>query len=634
MWPPAMIFLYGRHPGNRDAPGGLGRPSLIFSCFETKQFAPGGLRPGGKISPPLRLDGPTSEPALDGSVGPTQNALSALPAGRRSDLPLHNALASKALGDALDGEKREPKEIGCKLHVNWGHVPSQQLKRTMAVADGKANGLIPLVGDVVRECEICRAFDVAPAIPASATSAVSSPNEKVRASLPVSDDLITLNVLDLVPRYSALVPVWSKNPEEAWDTFRASPIAVFGEPQIIQMGEGGEWENDLRFDLRADRYIKSQFQGVGAHPWISERRNGPVRGIYDQMNAEGRRAGRQLIAAGQCYANTTLSTNGFSAYQMVCCRNPVEDFCWGSEDEELLFAQGMSLSGQFVASRKLRMLSQEVAIREFSNSKLRRILPFNTSFDSVAVRVGDKVLFYRAPSRKRSPRRRGPARVLLLGESGATFFFRERTFKVARHCVRRKVRAPAEPETPREDAFGDPCRPTPPRKAPEQPPDPPLGFLDLYKRRNPTSPGPLCPDFAPSGERTRFGMEESQNDVRPVSPDPPQRSLPPRMATCDQGPLASINEVCAQTQGPPEMRTDYDDLSHRDLHDLCKQRGFAKKDPNASLCTRLRKMDEVESARGLSPKGNQTQQDAADSREPAVLGRRSDKRCRCRSDKR
>ena len=41
-----------------------------------------------------------------------------------------------------------------------------------------------------------------------------------------------------------------------------------------------------------------------------------------------------------------------------------------------------------------------------------------------------------------------------------------------------------------------------------------------------------------------------------------------------------------------------------------------------------KKMGEVESARGPSLKRNRTQQDAADSRGPAELGRRSDKRCR------
>ena len=100
-------------------------------------------------------------------------------AERRNALAFHNALTSTALGDALDGEKSDLKEIVRKLHVNWGRASPQQLKRTMAEADWKANSLIPLVDDVVRECEICRASDVAPAIPVAGTSSVSSFNEKV-----------------------------------------------------------------------------------------------------------------------------------------------------------------------------------------------------------------------------------------------------------------------------------------------------------------------------------------------------------------------------------------------------------------------------------------------------------------------
>ena len=135
-------------------------------------------------------------------------------------------------------------------------------------------------------------------------------------------------------------------------------------------------------------------------------------------------------------------------------------------------------------------MAHEAAIKEFANGKLRRILLFNNSFDSADVRVGDVVLFYKAPSRKSSPRWRGPATVLLLGDSGATLSFHGQTFKVARHCIRRKVRTSAEPEASREDAFGDLCRSAPLRDVLEQPPNPPLGSLDLYKRPPPSSPGP------------------------------------------------------------------------------------------------------------------------------------------------
>ena len=120
--------------------------------------------------------------------------------------------------------------------------------------DGKAGGLIPLVDDAVRGCEICRAFDAAPTIPVASTSTASSSNEKVRVVLLFLGDLVALHLLDLFSRCPLLVPVRSKRPEEVWDTFCTSRIAVFGKPRAIQMNEGGERENDLRVDVCADRY--------------------------------------------------------------------------------------------------------------------------------------------------------------------------------------------------------------------------------------------------------------------------------------------------------------------------------------------------------------------------------------------
>ena len=94
-------------------------------------------------------------------------------------------------------------------------------------------------------------------------------------------DLIILHVLGVFPRYSLLAPGRSKNPAEVWDTFCASWVAVFGKPRIVQMDEEGGWKHDLWVDLCADRYIRLQNQGVGAHPWILERRNELARGIYN-----------------------------------------------------------------------------------------------------------------------------------------------------------------------------------------------------------------------------------------------------------------------------------------------------------------------------------------------------------------
>ena len=164
------------------------------------------------------------------------------------------------------------------------------------------------------------------------------------------------------------------------------------------------------------------------------------------MIADGRFAGRQLISEVQLCVNAMLPANCCSSYEVALGGNPADNFGWVGEDEDLLFAQDASLPGQYVAQWKLRAMAQGAALRKIASSKSRRILAFNNSFDIAGVQVGCEVLCYDAPSRKSSPRRRGPAIAFLLDESGDAVSFQGQTFKVARRCVRKKVRASADPE--------------------------------------------------------------------------------------------------------------------------------------------------------------------------------------------
>ena len=125
---------------------------------------------------------------------------------------------------------------------------------------------------------------------------------------------------------------------------------------------------------------------------------------------------------------------------MVFGSNPADLFGWDDSEEDLLFAQDTSLAGQFVNQWKLRMRAQEATLKGVANSKLRRILAHNQTFNCTEVAVGDMVLFYKTPNRKSSPRRRGPAKVSEIDETGVTVYFQSQTFKVARFCVRRRVK--------------------------------------------------------------------------------------------------------------------------------------------------------------------------------------------------
>ena len=268
------LFLSESTQKETMRPPGRGRPPLTLNCFQKKPFAEEGLHLGGKISPPLRMDRIASRPDSDTADCPNHAACDNLSCGHRDDLPIHTALTSTTLGTASDGENGDPAEIPRKLHANWGRASPQHLKRTLAEADGEAVSLILFADDVVRRCDVCRVLHVAPSIPASSFSSVASISEKVQRNLLFLDDFIVLRALDLLSRYSSLAPVRSKNPGEVWGAFRTSRIAVFAKPRSIQMDEGGEWKNELWADSRADRYIRLQLRGVGAHPWISERRNG------------------------------------------------------------------------------------------------------------------------------------------------------------------------------------------------------------------------------------------------------------------------------------------------------------------------------------------------------------------------
>ena len=59
------------------------------------------------------------------------------------------------------------------------------------------------------------------------------------------------------------------------------------------------------------------FLGIGAHPWILERRNGLVRGIFNRLREDDRFSGERILAEVQRRLNTRISGGEFSASQMA-----------------------------------------------------------------------------------------------------------------------------------------------------------------------------------------------------------------------------------------------------------------------------------------------------------------------------
>ena len=96
------------------------------------------------------------------------------------------------------------------------------------------------------------------------------------------------------------------------------------------------------------------------------------------------------------------------------------------------------------------MMEQEAALKGVASSKLRCLLAYNKFLDRADVAIGDSVLLHKTvnrrgaghktANRRGSGRRRGPAEIPDIDETGVTVKFRSRTFQVARFCVRKKMK--------------------------------------------------------------------------------------------------------------------------------------------------------------------------------------------------
>ena len=76
---------------------------------------------------------------------------------------------------------------------------------------------------------------------------------------------------------------------------------------------------------------------------------------------------------------------------------------------------------------------------EVANSKLRRLVSHNQSFNCTDIAIGGSVLLKKAQSRKRSPRWRGPAKILGFDDARATVTLQSQIFEVARRRVRKRL---------------------------------------------------------------------------------------------------------------------------------------------------------------------------------------------------
>ena len=204
------------------------------------------------------------------------------------------------------------------------------------------------------------------------------------------------------------------------------------------------------------------------------------------------------------------------------------------------------------------------------------------------------MLFYKAQSKKSALRRRGPALISDIDETGATVKFQSQTFKVARFCARKRREE--------KDVEGDELDPVRARfHQGGYAFDVQLG--KLYAGKD------MEVDREDGNSTLSTGTPMSGSGRRPEmapAPDPPNLSaqlLAPQNSTLRSQPFESaFGRTCAPFQALRADRAQYHRLTCGQLRDQCSQRGCKEKESKATLKTRLSTMDAAEANRTLAEK--------------------------------
>ena len=85
----------------------------------------------------------------------------------------------------------------------------------------------------------------------------------------------------------------------------------------------------MREDFSTGRRSRLQFQGVGAHPWLLEGRNGLARGIYNRPATDDRGSSKQILTGVQHFPDSLLSPRRNFGIQDGLRVGPRRALWWG-----------------------------------------------------------------------------------------------------------------------------------------------------------------------------------------------------------------------------------------------------------------------------------------------------------------
>ena len=235
-----------------------------------------------------------------------------------------------------EGEVRHPggdqKQRLMRMHKNWGHATHTQLCRLLKDAQLYSKDAGKCIREIIAGCEQCNISKPPPSLPHVGKHCATRLNQSVQVGLPFLGSEMFLRAMDTRTKFSLCTAIPNREQETTWKAFFTSWVAFFGKPCQIQVGAGGELKNDLRRNQCAENNIEISLAGLGAHPWVIERRHDLIRGIYARLPSDPARSGEMAICEIQRVANRVILSSGYSPYQAVF--GCAEADQWGPNEPE------------------------------------------------------------------------------------------------------------------------------------------------------------------------------------------------------------------------------------------------------------------------------------------------------------
>lgn len=110
-----------------------------------------------------------------------------------------------ALQDTRGSNSTDAKSIAVKSHFNWGHAFAHQLKRISVDAEGTNQGLLGCVGEIVGQCGLCQAYEIAAGPPLAGATSASSFAGEIQADPPFLRDAAPVCAMETYSKYSPSV---------------------------------------------------------------------------------------------------------------------------------------------------------------------------------------------------------------------------------------------------------------------------------------------------------------------------------------------------------------------------------------------------------------------------------------------